>query len=160
MVNLERVDFPISFIKGRRIILHIRVTSARTSRGTINISSPITTKSQIKDNLLISKVRRRTIRTKGEIGNKCTPTSRIRAVTGDITRDGITREKPDTDTSRGPLCSIHTTLIVVETSAIRVGIGGRDTTTSVGGLARCIDIAVGSGDSTCFTARDTSHGAA
>lgn len=78
-----------------------------------------------------------------EKGRWGAPTGWVRVTAGDVGGDSAAREEPNTDGGTGPFCRVHTTTVVVESSAVRRGRSRLDAAAGVGALARRIDIAVG-----------------
>lgn len=101
----------------------------------MRFSSPITTKRNIKHNLLAAEEAVEiACRTTIERHNRRAPTPNRRVPTQNISRYLASWEEPDSDARAGPLRCVDASPITVEVVAVGIGCGRGDTTACVGGI--------------------------
>lgn len=150
LVDLERVDAPVGLCKCRRIVLHIRfasVTLGCAGAGRPSLASPVTTESNVEDDLKIVEVRVN-VTVSSEFGCWSSPGRWVRATTGDVGGNTGVREEPNTDGVAGPLSGIDAATMLVEPVSVRGRASARDSTSSILRLAGSLDVAVASLDVT------------
>ena len=85
---------------------------------------------------------RRDVAVSGEAGGGGAPGSRVWATALDIGGNAGVGEEPDVDGRVGPFGGVYTAVGLVESVAVRLGVGVQDGTTGVGGLVGGFDVAV------------------
>lgn len=148
MVDLERVDRPVSVDEGRGVVLDEILTrrgfGAACRVGGPDVAGPVTAESGVEDDLMILE-ELVDVATTSERRQRSAPVARIGISGSDVRGDAGAREEPNGNGRAGPLGRVHAPLTVVEAGAVGVALGRHDRTACVGGLPRSIDVAVGCG---------------
>lgn len=134
----------------------ISLRSARAAAP--DIASPVTAESRVEDDLLVVEGGRN-VTSARELRSRLTPGAGVGVIAEDVFRDVAAGEEVDADGFVRPLCSINTTVDVVESSTIALLRVALDGTTSILILVRRVDIAVRSGDLTRETSCSRIKGA-
>lgn len=118
----------------RNISLTTRVLRHTSRIVGVRITSPITTKRNIKHYIMIREMRVNIAAASShKVGLRQTPVCRIWSAGFDVCGNGAAREKPRRDSVGGPFCCVYatgvrvwTTIVGVEGGSIAIGSGGCD----------------------------------
>lgn len=87
----------------------------------------------------------------GKLGRRGTPARWVGATAGDIGGNTRVGEDPNTDGITGPLSSVNTAALVIESVPVGAGAGASDSTASIFRLFGSLDVAVAGLDGTAET---------
>lgn len=123
MVNLQRADLPVSILKRRRIVLDEFLTCGGLRRTSAvlrpDATSPIAAQRGVDDDGLIFEMLVDIARGCTESCLRDSPASRVRIAGRHVAGERAPWEEPDTDRFVRPLCCIDSTIIGVESCAVR-----------------------------------------
>jgi len=129
--GLERVDTPERLGEIGRVVLHKVVAASRAATCTKDCRRPVATKSIVHNDLVVGKVGRGAVASKGEVGIGRRPSAGGRSLAGYVGRDTVAWEEPHAKSCIAPPQSINTTSVVVKSDSIRLSAGGTNTASRI-----------------------------